>query len=96
MNIYQDNLNDLETDNDPIPPEDIKIVEKMFKNDRNRVSGNLKDTFIVGVLFLLFNNVYFDKILHKYMPTKSDFYLVIFKVMLFMLIYWFLLKFIIL
>lgn len=87
-----DILNDLPTDNNPVDPDDLKMVNNIFKKNQgffNKISTEIKDPLIGAILFLVLSLPFVNKILTK-VPifAKSQYILFFGKMLLFMILFW--------
>ena len=91
-NLYSDDIESLPLDNYYTPSKtENDIVDMLFgKNKSNLVVNELKDLFLIAILFFVFslNNV--DELIHMALPVtkNSVYYLLTVKTIAFTVLFW--------
>jgi len=89
-----DLIKDLPSDKVPPSPDEIQIMDILFKNSDRASIGNLfkeiKDVLTVGILFILFSIPQLDTMINKFIPITqtSVYFLIIIKTIVIMILYW--------
>jgi len=90
-----DNINNLPINNQPPSNHELKIVKELFEDPEHQETINtsvneLKDYILAGILFLIFSLKALDNLLKNNvaMFENSDIILVLFKAMLFIIIFY--------
>jgi hypothetical protein len=89
-----DLIKDLPSDKVPPSPDEIQIMDILFKNSDRASIGNLfkeiKDVLTVGILFILFSIPQLDTLINKFIPITqtSVYFLIIIKTTVIMMLYW--------
>jgi uncharacterized integral membrane protein len=94
MSYNSDIIEDLPTDETIPTNNEIEVFDKLFKNENDikKIFLELRDTILVGILFIIFSLEQMDQLVHKYIPStkKSPYILLFIKSLIVMLIFFFL------
>ena len=94
MTYNSDIIEDLPSDDTILTNNEVEVFNKLFKNDDDfkKIFLELRDTLLVGILFIIFSLEPINQLFHKYIPsTKNSHYMLIFiKSLMVMLIFFFL------
>jgi uncharacterized integral membrane protein len=94
MSYNYDIIEHLPTDDTVLTNNEVEIFDKLFKNDEDvkKIFFELRDTILVGILFIIFSLEPMNQIFHKYITsTKNSPYMLIFiKSLIVMLVFFFL------
>lgn len=91
-NFVGEPLQNLPTNDTEPTNDELMILEKLFKNKQGTkiIFNELKDTFLVGILFILFSTSYIDDIIFKVYPgaRNSKYITFIVKIAIIMILFW--------
>jgi hypothetical protein len=93
-NRYSDDIENLPIDNSYVPSKNERdIVDSLFgvnKSKMNNIVSEMKDLFIIGILFILFSIKNTDELIGKAIPiTQTSVYiLLLVKTIAFMILFW--------
>lgn len=87
-----DLISDLPTNKNKLSENEQRIMNTLFKekNTINIIFREMQDSFIVGILFVVFSTPYIDTLIFKVVPAaeKSIYILLCIKVLLIMILFW--------
>ena len=90
--LYSDDIESLPLDNNYTPSKtETDIVDMLFgKNKSDAVVNELKDLFLIAILFFIFSLKNVDDIIQKALPVthNSVYYLLIVKTISFTVLFW--------
>ena len=94
MNRY-DILRNLPTDKNEIDDKEIEVINLLFEDEEEKTSFNkiieeFYESFLVGILFIIFNQDYVNNVLLSIVPllNGSEIFLLLFKTMVFVILFW--------
>mgnify|MGYP003981706667 CR=1 FL=1 len=93
-----DSINKLPTDKSTINHDEIKIVDKIFKENENKISNimnDFRDAILGAVLYIILSMPMVDSLLKSFIPiaNNSPIFLMIFKAILFVFLFYFIRNF---
>ena len=87
-----DLISDLPTDKNKPSDNEYRIINTLFKekNTINIIFKEMQDSFIVGILFVIFSIPIIDETIIKFIPSaeKSIYILISVKVLAIMILFW--------
>ena len=89
-----DLIKDLPTDKVQPSPDELQMMDILFKNANtpgmNNIFKEIKDSLIVGILFILLSIPQIDTLLNKFIPITqtSPYILILIKAVFIMALYW--------
>ena len=92
-NIKGDSIADLPVDQNPPSPNEIQIIDTLFKNHKSTmeiIMDEAKDSLLVAILVILFCLPQFNNVIIRYIPmTENSIYiLLLIKGLMAMLLFW--------
>ncbi len=92
LSLSGDSLDNLPIDQSEPTRQEIEIVDTLFKKHRSTMSivvDEMKNSFLVGALFLVLSLPQVDALIQRMIPlTNSIYFLLIVKLLLFVALYW--------
>ena len=88
-----DNISDLPVDKIQPSNDELEVVNTLFKNHNKtmiNIFNELKETLLIGILFIIFTLPQGDALINKFIPiTQTSIYiLTLIKMILVMVLYW--------
>jgi len=91
-NLYSDDIENLPLDKNYVPSKsESEIVDMLFgKNKSDAVVNELKDLFVIAILFVIFSLKNVDEFIQKVVPVtqNSPYYLLGVKTIAFTVLFW--------
>lgn len=91
-NLYSDDIESLPLDKHYTPSKtETEIVDMLFgKNKSDLIVNELKDLFLIAILFFVFSLKNVDELIHKTLPVtqNSVYYLIGVKTIAFTVLFW--------
>jgi hypothetical protein len=95
MDRYSDDIESLPLDNFYVPSQNEKqIIDSLFGvQDKwviSKITNELKDLFIIAILFVLFSMKNVDELIHKFVPASQNsvYILLLIKTLGFVVLFW--------
>lgn len=93
MDKYGDIIDELPVDNNQPKHDELRIVNTLFKENEGtmtKIGRELKDLFVIGILFILFSLPQVDNMIKKVFPpaVNSIYILVGIKTLIVMVLFW--------
>ncbi len=95
MDLYSDDIESLPLDNVYVPSQNEKqIIDSLFgvqdKSVISKITDELKDLFMIAILFVLFSMKNVDELIHKFVPASQNsvYILLLIKTLGFVVLFW--------
>jgi hypothetical protein len=75
-----DHIDKLPVDQNPVSHQEAQIVETLFKENKNEIKTTfeeLKDSLMVGILFLVLSLPQTERLIQSFLPSTQNVYILI-------------------